>query len=285
MNDSSDDQWEPLAPRPRGNILSIDLEDWYHVSSVDHTRYLLETLSAAGVTATFFVLGTVAEREQALIRDVAAAGHEVASHGWSHEPLTRLTPAALQQELERSCSLLQMLAGARPLGFRAPCFSVGASTLWVFDALIAAGFRYDSSVFPFRGRRYGMPTFPRGPVRVRRAGGSILEVPLSTLRIGGRNWPVSGGGYFRLLPYRLIRRAMRAINAEQLPFVTYCHPYEFGRGLLMHTRRQPSFTWLGARLDELTTNLFRSTMRRKLAHLLRDGAFSSFAQAFQHDLA
>jgi len=285
MSTAPDVVVEPLRLDTWRNVFSVDLEDWHHLNCVDDTRYLLEALAAANVHATFFVLGKVAEREPALIHDIAAAGHEVATHGWSHTSLTLLTPDALRIELRRVCALLQSLCGCRPIGFRAPCFSILEETLWALDVLIDEGFVYDSSIFPFAGRRYGLPSFPRTLVRVLRPAGSLIEAPLSTVHAFGRNWPVSGGGYFRLMPYRLIRRAIRAVNRENTPFIAYCHPYEFGAHTLFHSARHSPFSWLGSRLDELKTNLFRPSMRRKLAALLHEGNFSSFAEVIPHEPA
>jgi polysaccharide deacetylase family protein (PEP-CTERM system associated) len=285
MSTAPDVLTEPLRLATLRNVFSVDLEDWHHLNCVDDTRYLLDALATAGVHATFFVLGKVAEREPALIRDIAAAGHEVATHGWSHTSLMLLTPDALRIELRRACALLQSLCGRRPFGFRAPCFSIVQETLWALDVLIDEGFVYDSSIFPFAGRRYGLPSFPRTLVRVRRSAGSLIEAPLSTVHACGRNWPVSGGGYFRLMPWRVIRRAIRTVNREHTPFVVYCHPYEFGPRILFHSARHTPFSWLGSRLDELKTNLFRPSMRRKFAALLHEGDFSSFAEVLPHEHA
>jgi polysaccharide deacetylase family protein (PEP-CTERM system associated) len=273
---------EPLRLAPWRNIFSVDLEDWHHIRCVDDTRYLLDALAAANVHATFFVLGKVAEREPGLMREIAAAGHEIATHGWSHTPLTNLTPDTLRAELQRACALLTSLCGRRPRGFRAPCFSIMEETLWALDVLLEEGFLYDSSIFPFAGRRYGLPSFPRAPVRVQRPAGVLIEAPLSTVHALGRNWPVSGGGYFRLMPAWLIRRAVRAVNREDVPFIAYCHPYEFSPRWLGHSARHSPFSWLGSRLDELKTNLFRPSMRRKLTALLREGTFTSFAEVLLH---
>ncbi len=266
------------------NVLSVDVEHWYHMSCADSTRYLLDIFSEHAVRATFFILGKVAEQQADLVREIHARGHEIASHGWSHTPLPRLTPAQFRTEVIRSTQLLNAITDQPVIGFRAPVFSILRDTYWALDILAECGVRYDSSIFPIGGARYGIPDFPRAPVRYTRNGLSLVEVPLSTVRWCGLNWPVSGGGYFRLLPGRLIAALVQRINREGVPFVTYCHPYEFDQRALLHLLPFTPFSWWGARRDELKTNMFRHSMRGKLARLLRASRFTSFRELLKDEI-
>lgn len=274
----------PVTLRRCANVFSVDVEHWYHISCVPGTRYLLDVCDVFGVKATFFVVGKVAEAHSDLVREISARGHEVASHGWSHTPVHRLTPREFREEVQRTQDLLQALTGQRVYGFRAPVFSITRTTLWALDVLMECGVRYDSSIFPIRGRRYGISDFPRGPVRYMHNGGTLIEVPLSTVRVCGVNLPVSGGGYFRLLPGVVIRHVVRVINREGLPFVSYCHPYEFERRTLRHLLPFSPFTWWGSRRDEVLTNLFRQGMRAKLARLLRSFHFTTFRELLRDEI-
>ncbi|MCX7846811.1 MAG: polysaccharide deacetylase family protein [bacterium] len=274
----------PLALRRTVNVLSVDVEHWYHRSCVPGTQYLLDVCDAYGVKATFFVLGKVAMEYGALVREMSARGHEVASHGWSHTPVSVLSPTQFRDEVVRTRDLLASLTGQPILGFRAPVFSISRETWWALDVLAECGMRYDSSVFPIRGLRYGIPDFPRKPVRYVGNGHSLIEIPLSTLRCAGINIPVSGGGYFRLLPGIAIRWIVGWVNREGLPFVTYCHPYEFERQMLLHLLPFTPFSWWGARRDEVKTNILRQTMRGKIARLLASFPFTTFKELLRDEI-
>lgn len=274
----------PLPLRRCANVLSVDVEHWYHVSCVPSTQYLLDVFSENSVRATFFVLGKVAEQQADLVREISARGHEVASHGWSHTPLHLLTPELFRMEVVRTAQLLNAITDQPIIGFRAPVFSISRETYWALDILAECGVCYDSSIFPISGPRYGIPDFPRGPVRYVRNGASLIEIPLSTVRVCGVNLPVSGGGYFRLLPGALIRGMVRRINREAIPFVTYCHPYEFDRRVLLHLLPFSPFSWWGSRRDEFKTNMFRQSMRGKLARLLRAFHFTSFKELLDDEI-
>lgn len=276
---ASPGELERVALRPDVNVLSVDLEAWPGTTSVEETEYLLELLYRKRSRATFFVLGSVACRQPALVRRIAAEGHEIGSHGWDHEPLHRKTPERLREDLARAVETLSGLTGRPVAGFRAPHFSITGSTWWALDALAEAGFTYDSSIFPIAGRRYGIPEFPRWPVRITRGDRSIVEVPLSTVRALGTNLPVAGGGYFRLLPYPLIERSVRAVRAEGLPFVVYCHPYEFRREPLVLPPRPGALGGVRVAAREARFNLLRQTMRGKLSRLLDAFRFTSFEDA------
>jgi len=274
----------PLALRRCANVLSVDVEHWYHLSCVPSTLYLLDLFDEYNARATFFILGKVAEQQPDLVREISARGHEVASHGWSHTPLYQLTPEQFRDEVVRTAQLLNAITDLPIIGFRAPVFSISRATYWALDILAECGMRYDSSIFPISGPRYGIADFPRGPVRYEHNGCSLVEIPLSTVRVCGINLPVSGGGYFRLLPGALIRHLVRRINHEHVPFVTYCHPYEFDRRVLLHQLPFSPFSWWGARRDEVKTNMFRQSMRGKLARLMRAFPFTSFKELLNHEV-
>ena len=227
------------APDPQGpsHVFTVDLEDWRQ-SVFDHscpvsddfhrgTERILELLDRHRTRATFFVLANVAEHSPALVRRIHAAGHEVQSHGLDHVELNRLTPARFRDELARAKAMLEDVIGVPVTGYRAPRFSVTAATSWSLDILAESGFRYDSSVFPMRIRGYGIQGWPAAPARVRtRRGLELVEIPVSTARWLGRRWPVGGGGYLRLLPEWLVRKALLSVAAQGRPIVLYVHPYE-----------------------------------------------------------
>jgi polysaccharide deacetylase family protein (PEP-CTERM system associated) len=226
------------------NALTIDVEDYFHANAMDatvapaawdtlpprveaNTRRILDLLAAHDVRATFFVLGWVAERWPHLVDEIVRAGHEVACHGYAHRLVYELGPARFRADVSRAVRVLEDRLGARVEGFRAASYSIIPTVLWAFDVLIEHGFRYDSSVYPIRHDLYGFPGFSRFAVRIRRAAGEIVEVPASTVRLLGRNWPVGGGGYFRLWPFAVTCAAIRRINRRGgAPAIVYLHPWE-----------------------------------------------------------
>ena len=226
------------------NAMSIDVEDYFHVSVFDgivprntwdgmesrvalNTRRLLGIFEEFGVRATFFVLGWVAERYPALVRDIAAAGHEIASHGYAHRLIYDQTPAAFREDVRRAKRLLEDSSGKSVQGYRAPSYSITARSLWALDVLLEEGYGYDSSIFPIRHDRYGIPVSGRRPYLIERSGGTLVEVPGSTTRLGPLNLPVGGGGYFRILPYRWTSWGIDRVNrVENRPTVFYLHPWE-----------------------------------------------------------
>ena len=234
----------PGAVRSVVNAMTIDVEDYFHVSAFEgvvardqwgqlesrvsaNTERLLRIFEAHGVRATFFVLGRVAEQFPTLVADIVAAGHEIASHGYDHRLVYSQTPAAFREDVRRAKSQLEALAGHAVDGYRAPSYSITARTPWAFDVLIEEGHRYDASVFPIRHDRYGIPDAPRHAHVVSRAAGSLVEIPGSTVRLGPVNIPMAGGGYFRLLPYWWTRWGIRRVNQrEGLPAIFYLHPWE-----------------------------------------------------------
>lgn len=230
------------------NAMSVDVEDYFHVSAFDgvvsratwdqqesrvvrNTERLLEIYSDAGVSATFFFLGWVADRFPALVRRVVEQGHEIASHGYHHQLVYMLTPDQFRDDVRRSKRLLEDLSGAAVRGYRAPSYSVVKSSLWALDVLIEEGYEYDTSIFPIHHDRYGIADARRHAHRLTSASGTIVEMPGSTMRAGGVNFPVAGGGYFRLLPYEWTRRGIARVNRiEGQPVVFYLHPWEIDPG-------------------------------------------------------
>jgi polysaccharide deacetylase family protein (PEP-CTERM system associated) len=233
-----------MLSRPIVNAMTIDVEDYFHVSVFDgvvprrqwdtlesrvaaNTERLLDIFDAHDVRATFFILGWVAERCPALVRTIAGAGHEIASHGYAHRLVYDQTPAAFREDVRRAKGLLEATAGVPVLGFRAPSYSITPRSLWALDILIDEGHTYDTSIFPIRHDRYGIPVSPRHPYVVHRAGGQLLEVPASTVRCGPLNLPIGGGGYFRILPYGWTRWGIARTNrVEDRAAIFYLHPWE-----------------------------------------------------------
>jgi polysaccharide deacetylase family protein (PEP-CTERM system associated) len=226
------------------NALTVDVEEYFHPNAMDgvvdpsqwdhlphrveaNTHRMLDLLDEHGVSATFFVLGWVAQRWPHLVTEIARRGHEVACHGFAHRLVYQLEPADFRADVVRARSLLEDLVGRPIVGFRAASYSIVSRTLWALDVLIDLGFTYDSSIFPIHHDLYGIPGFSRVPVRVQRPAGAILEIPPSTIRLLGYNWPVAGGGYFRLLPYWVTRRALHRLNhREGRAAMVYVHPWE-----------------------------------------------------------
>jgi polysaccharide deacetylase family protein (PEP-CTERM system associated) len=266
------------------NALTFDIEEYFHAETFAHvvnprdwdrlesrvvgaTGRILEILSEARTAATFFVLGWVAERHPGLVRDIKAGGHEIACHGYAHQMITRLSRSGFAEDVRRGKITVEQAAGVSVVGYRAPTFSVVRETLWSLEALAEAGFRYDSSIFPIVHDRYGIPDCPRFPHRrAAGAGSTIWEFPPSTIgRRRGWRLPVAGGGYFRLLPYAVTRRALRHLNeVERQPAMVYLHPWEMDPG-------QPRLP-IG-RLAQVRHSLNTSRTEDKLRRLLSDFQF------------
>jgi polysaccharide deacetylase family protein (PEP-CTERM system associated) len=226
------------------NALTFDVEEYFHAEAFARvlrpeewptlesrvtrsTERLLDILDRERVRATFFVLGWVAERHPALVREIASLGHEIACHGYGHRMIQHLSRPEFERDVTRAKRALEDAVGRPVLGYRAPTFSIMRATLWSLDVLVEAGFRYDSSIFPVVHDRYGIPDAPRFPHRLKTpSGGEITEFPMSTVMLLGRRLPVAGGGYFRLFPYRVTRRAIARINGERQPAMVYLHPWE-----------------------------------------------------------
>jgi polysaccharide deacetylase family protein (PEP-CTERM system associated) len=227
---------------------SVDVEDYFQVEALrpfcprtqwesfadrtePNTERVLGLLEACGAKGTFFVLGWTAQRHPDLVRRIAAAGHEIASHGFDHELVYNQEPEDFRQDVRRARQLLQDLSGQEVIGYRAPSYTIMTRTLWALPILAQEGYRYDSSIFPILRRRYGMPSAKRWPHRIDLDdGGSIVEFPLPTLRLGLFNLPATGGAYLRLLPMGLQRWSVRGMLRGRRPFVLNIHPWELDPG-------------------------------------------------------
>jgi polysaccharide deacetylase family protein (PEP-CTERM system associated) len=226
------------------NALTIDVEDYFQVSGferdirredwgtyssrvVQNTRRILSLFDSRGIRATFFVLGWVADRYPGLVREIDEAGHEVGSHSYWHRLVYSLSPSEFREDLRRSRDVLQRITSGPITSYRAPSFSITSQSLWALDILADEGFKIDASVFPIRHHRYGIPEAPFHPYVHEATSGRLWEFPSSVSRIAKKNLPISGGGYFRLLPYRLTSRLLRRINNQlNQPFMFYIHPWE-----------------------------------------------------------
>jgi len=275
------------------NALSIDVEDYFHVSAfarhIDRSDWdaqpqhlqasmdvVLNLLAEQGAHATFFVLGWVAERYPALIRTIVSAGHEVSSHGYDHHRVGEQTPDAFAADVRRTRALLEDIAGVAVKGYRAASFSISENTFWAFDKLAEAGYTYSSSIYPIRHDHYGIPDAPRFAFRPRGKSG-ILEIPITTTALFGRNLPCGGGGYFRLAPYGLSRWALRRVSeGEGRACVFYFHPWEVDQ-------RQPRPAGLPWKTRfRHYTNISR--MEARLRRLLADFRWNRMDRVFHHEL-
>lgn len=210
---------------------TIAREDWAHAESrVEYsTGRVLDLFAARGVRATFFVLGWVAEKHPQLVRRIVADGHELASHGYDHTRVHQFTAEQFRADVTRTKAILEDIGGVAVRGYRAPSYSINGRNLWALDVLQETGHVYSSSIYPIHHDLYGMPEAPRFPFRFRPDG--ILEIPVTTVSIAGRNLPCGGGGYFRLLPYGAFRWALRRVNREDRQAgLFYFHPWEVDPG-------------------------------------------------------
>ncbi|OEZ87267.1 peptidoglycan deacetylase [Janthinobacterium sp. HH104] len=271
------------------NALTIDVEDYFqvsafapHIARADWPRLecrveanierILLLLDSRRIHATFFTLGWIAERYPAMLRRVADAGHEVASHGYAHLRASDQSAAQFADDVRRSKTILEQLTGLAVRGYRAPSFSIGAANLWAFDVLQEAGYRYSSSIYPIRHDHYGMPDAPRFAWRPRGPHG-VLELPVSTVRLRGRNLPAGGGGYFRLMPYALSRWLLRRINSRDgQAGIFYFHPWELDPG-------QPRPPGLSAR-TRFRHYLNLGRMEARLGRLTGDFAWDRMDRIF-----
>ncbi|MBW0146449.1 XrtA system polysaccharide deacetylase [Marinobacter arenosus] len=229
---------------PIQNALTIDVEDYFQVAALSeavqrddwssmeyrveaNTDRLLELFDSHGIKATFFTLGWVAERSPALVRRIQNGGHEIASHGYSHQLIYDQTPELFREETRRSKKILEDITGEPVTGYRAASYSITSASRWALDILCDEGFTWDSSIFPVHHDRYGMPGTPFEPYKLRAPGGGVLtEFPLSTCPLGNYRLPIAGGGYFRLFPYWFSRWGLGRINRAGQPFIFYLHPWE-----------------------------------------------------------
>ncbi len=228
------------------NYLTIDVEDYFQVSAFEknispdawprfetrvnkNTENILAALDVYNVKATFFIVGWIAEKYPALVKEIGLRGHEIGCHSYKHQRIQTLTREEFKEDTKRSKAILEDITGKRVIGYRAPSYSITKKTIWALDILAELGFEYDSSIFPIFHDTYGIPDAPR--FTYRHDGLELTEYPISTALILGRKVPVAGGGYFRLFPYWFTRMALKSINnKEKQPFVFYLHPWEIDPG-------------------------------------------------------
>ena len=271
------------------NALTIDVEDYFQVSAFERhiarsewsTREcrvernidrILRMLAEADTHATFFTLGWIAERYPQMVRRMVDGGHELASHGYGHERASDQTKDAFFADIQLAKSILEDLAGTEVKGYRAPSFSIGTSNLWAFDCLSRAGYRYSSSIYPIAHDHYGMPDSPRFAYTVREG---LVEFPVTTMRLFERNFPSSGGGYFRLLPYSVSKWMLKRVNTDdQQAGIFYFHPWEIDPG-------QPRIAGIG-RKTRFRHYVNIDRMEGKLTRLLQDFTWGRMDTVF-HD--
>lgn len=275
------------------HALTVDVEDWYQVENLrqvvpperwsgmearldGNVDRLLALFSERGVKATFFVLGAAAERHPGVVRRIAGAGHEIGSHGWSHDLVYRQDPATFREETRRSRALLEDLSGSAVEGYRASTFSITARSLWALDVLAEEGFSYDSSIAPLRHDRYGIPGAPARPhLRELESGRTLAEFPVSFFSVLGCRFPL-GGGFFRLFPLRRIVKGFRRYAERGVPAGLYLHPWEIdpgqprvgGLGVLPRFRHYVGLSRTHAKLERLLRTVSFTTMREALAAAL-----------------
>ena len=274
------------------NALTIDVEEHFQVHAFEkvvdrtawdrypsrvtaNTRRILNLLAAYDVQATFFVLGWVAERHPDLVKEIAAGGHEIATHGYWHELVYRQTPDEFAADLCQSLQAIEQACnGVRPKGYRAPSFSITNQSLWALDVLRENGIMYDSSIFPLAAHdRYGIKNANRFANKMR---SGLWEFPVSTIRLGNQNWPVAGGGYFRLFPLWITRQAIHRLNTQKQPAVVYLHPWEFdpaqpripGAPLLSRFRHYVNIDKTESRLQALLNEFKFAPMRKVFVNYL-----------------
>jgi len=278
------------------NFFTVDVEDYWSLFYRDYlgqeipvsprlllsTRAMLDLLEEIGVRATCFCLGRIARAEPDLIKEIHGRGFEVASHGMDHILYFQADPEQVRRDLADSRALLEDLIGAAVRGFRAPHFNIRLDRPRLLELIVETGYQYDSSIFPFRGKRYGSAESPRGPYRIPTAAGPLLEFPLATVVIRGRRLPAGGGGYLRYFPYGYNRWAIRSLNREGLPATVYLHPYECDSEPLAYSAQ--GLPW-PARGRAWVTNFMqyynRSRTLSKIRALARDFRFSPVQSAFQ----
>ncbi|WP_415201654.1 XrtA system polysaccharide deacetylase [Pseudorhodoferax sp.] len=267
--------------------MTIDVEDYFQVSAFApyirrdewdarecrverNVHRILDMLSERGAKATFFTLGWIAERYPQIVRRIVAEGHELASHGYGHERASDLSEPAFLDDVQRAKAILEDIGGVAVKGYRAPSFSIGTGNLWAFDCLLAAGYRYSSSIYPIQHDHYGMPDAPRFAYQVR---DGLLEIPVTTLRVLNRNLPSSGGGYFRLLPYGLSRWMLGRVNGgDHEAAIFYFHPWEIDPG-------QPRVAGIDAK-SRFRHYVNIGRMEKRLQRLLTDFRWGRMDQIF-----
>lgn len=272
------------------NAFTVDLEDWAQavldphlpVSErvVENTQRVLDWLARRRVRATFFALGKVCEKFPDLLPGVASAGHEIGSHGYGHELVYSISADEFRRDVRRSVQLIESQTGVRPIGYRAPAFSITRYSLWAGKLLSELGFRYSSSIFPIRHPRYGIPQAPPYPFEWNDC--DLTEFPITTYRALGRRWPCVGGGYTRLLPGIALARAIRRANQAGQPAVVYLHPYEFApRETGWFARHGASARWR----RRFTQELWRSRVEPRLTRLAGEFEFGPMCEVLGIDAA
>lgn len=268
------------------NAMTVDVEEYFTVQNLDQrvtrdqwpaqpmrsdqqTRRLLDLFDQHGLKATFFVLGWVADRQRALVKEIHRRGHEVAAHSYWHRLVFEMTPAEFREDLRQVRDLLESLIGAKVIGYRAPTYSVTRRSLWAHEILVEEGFRYSSSIFPIVHDRYGIADYSRFPIELSIHGQKLWEFPLTTYRTFGRNLPVAGGGYLRLFPVEILAKALAHVNqAEGQPTIVYLHPWEidpeiprFSQGALRDFRGYNGLDRMFGKLEYLVKALPFTTVR------------------------
>ncbi len=273
------------------NILSVDIEEWFHPEAVqyqfpteiwseqtgrvdENVEKLLNLFDEKNAKATFFTLGWVAKEYPGIIKKIVDSGHEIATHGLMHRMVTKLTPEEFEKDLGESIKILEDTSGQKILGFRAPTFSIVEETFWAWEIMLKLGLIYDSSVYPIWHDRYGVPDAPRSVyTALEHEGNSLTEFPMSTMRLFGKNIPFGGGGYLRIFPNWFTRMGIKSVNKEGLPAIMYMHPWEFdpeqpklNLGKLQSLRHyyniDKNLSKLGQLLDEFKWTSFKNVIEK-----------------------
>ena len=276
------------------HVISVDVEDYFQVEAfsdiVDrkswdqypsrvegNTKRILDLLDESDVKGTFFILGWVAERYPNLVREIVSRGHEPACHSYWHRMIYKLEPEEFREDTLRAKSVIEQAAGSPVYGYRAPSFSIVTRSLWALEILAECGFTYDSSIFPIHHDTYGIPGAPRAPFRIDTPAGPVVECPMSTFRmLGKQNLPVGGGGYLRMLPFWYTRLGCRRLQSQRVPLVVYIHPWEIDPD-------QPRLPGRAKSMLRHYTNLKKTAGR--LSRLLQSGEFSSFRDSGLMEIA
>jgi len=270
------------------SALSIDVEDGVNILMrdlfnidisptprvIDNVNILLDLFSENKIRATFFILGEIASAYPSLVRTIASYGHEIGIHGYYHDQFFKFTPDQAREDIYRAKALIEDVTGERIYGFRAPAFSIVENTSWGLDVISELGFKYDSSIVPAKGSRYGWPRFSKEIHRLElKSGGSLIEVPLSVINFLGRTIPACGGGYLRYFPYNFTRKAFLAIQKHR-PVIVYLHPYE------LDTDKYPDYFYeamaslsLARRIPLFFYRVNKGTVKRKLGLLIKEFPF------------
>ena len=270
------------------NVLTVDVEEYFHPTEVqahvnqnqwaelpsridDQIRQVLDIIEAQGIKATFFVLGWLAEHRPAVIRSIAAAGHEIGCHSYAHRLIYQLSPREFRKDTQRAIAAIEDAIGVTPRAYRAPSFSITRDSLWALEILAEQGFAHDSSIYPIAHDRYGIPGSERHAHVIRTPSGSINEIPVATVILpDGSVAPIGGGGYLRLLPYRYTAAGIRRVNREeQQPVCIYFHPWEIDPG-------QPRLAT--GLISRARTYSGLKVMRSKVERLLADFRFSTLSE-------